>query len=106
MNEGTSFGFNNHSIRWILRYLLNIKTKYLIFSRYNLHEIKLENYLTNGYTQQFFDSILEREDTLKDLKEFLPKPKKGLRLQDIVKLFGNEIIITEQSRSTFFQFPL
>ena len=47
-----------------------------------------------------------REDTLKELKEFLPKPKKGVRLQDIVKLFGNEIIIIEQFRSTFFQFPL
>jgi len=67
MNEGTSFGFNNHSTLWILRYLLYLKTKYLIFSRYNLSEVTLEDYLTNSYTQQFFDSILEKEESLRNI---------------------------------------
>jgi hypothetical protein len=67
MNEGTSFGFNNHSTLWILRYLLYLKTKYLIFSRYNLSEVTLEDYLTNSYTQQFFDSILEKEEFLRNI---------------------------------------
>ena len=89
MNEGTSFGFNNHSTRWILRYLLYLKTKYLIFSRYNLHEIKLEDYLTNGYTQQFFDSILEKEEFLRKI----PIPKiDSFYLKEIYKSEYRKII--------------